>query len=99
MSKSDLLARLCEWFAEQCDGEWEHGAGIKINTLDNPGWIMRVTLRGTRSQDVVFEPVKIDKGENDWIECDVKEFLFTGAGDMSKIATILEVFLKFVGKL
>jgi hypothetical protein len=25
------------WYASRCDGEWEHGYGISIETLDNPG--------------------------------------------------------------
>src|SRR5207247_3123018 len=98
MTELDLLTKFGVWYLEQCNGIWEHNASASIQILDNPGWIVRVTLRGTRFQDAVFEPIKIDKGENDWLECSAKEAIFTGAGDLSKISTILEVFLKFVGK-
>lgn len=36
--------RLSEWFASLCDGEWEYSSGIKIQTLDNPGWMATISL-------------------------------------------------------
>jgi hypothetical protein len=34
MSQADLLAKLCEWYKEQCNDDWEHGSGVLIDTLD-----------------------------------------------------------------
>jgi hypothetical protein len=31
------LTELAAWYAEQCDGEWEHAKGISIRSCDNPG--------------------------------------------------------------
>ncbi|MCM3133740.1 immunity 53 family protein [Paenibacillus polysaccharolyticus] len=25
-------------YDQNCDGEWEHVYGVKIQTIDNPGW-------------------------------------------------------------
>ena len=33
-----ILLRLQRWYVSRCDGEWEHGMGVRIETLDNPGW-------------------------------------------------------------
>ncbi len=33
----DLLTWVQRWYLDQCDGEWEHEWGVKIDTLDNPG--------------------------------------------------------------
>jgi hypothetical protein len=30
-----------------CDGEWEHYYGVKIDTLDNPGWIVQIDIMDT----------------------------------------------------
>ncbi|MFE2849501.1 Imm53 family immunity protein, partial [Streptomyces scopuliridis] len=39
MSDSEpLLDWLQNWYTQQCDGDWEHEWGVKIATLDNPGW-------------------------------------------------------------
>ncbi|WP_203237204.1 Imm53 family immunity protein [Streptomyces gilvosporeus] len=34
----DPLSSLTAWYTSQCDGGWEHEYGIRIETLDNPGW-------------------------------------------------------------
>jgi hypothetical protein len=50
---SDLMW-LCEWFANQCDGDWEHEFGISLETLDNPGWSLRIDLPRTALSERVF---------------------------------------------
>jgi hypothetical protein len=40
------LDRLVEWFARQCDGEWEHGQGVTLG-LDDDGWRLDVQLAWT----------------------------------------------------
>jgi hypothetical protein len=39
-----LLEQIQNWYAGQCDGRWEHSFGIKIETLDNPGWTCPASL-------------------------------------------------------
>jgi hypothetical protein len=99
MPPIDLLAKLCEWYEEQCDGDWEHGSGVRIDTLDNPGWIVKINLIGTASENDVFDTVMFDEGKDNWLTCSKKGQDFQGAGDPSKLPTILEHFLRFVGKL
>jgi hypothetical protein len=43
----DELARLRAWYSARCDGNWEHEHGVKIDTLDNPGWSVVIDLEGT----------------------------------------------------
>ena len=43
----ESLVRLQLWYSRQCDGDWEHGLGIRIESLDNPGWSVRIDLKGT----------------------------------------------------
>ncbi len=43
-----LLQELEQWYLRQCDGEWEHSFGMRIETIDNPGWVIEVDLAGTR---------------------------------------------------
>jgi hypothetical protein len=93
---NDLLSRLAEWFEEQCNGDWEHGPGVTISTLDNPGWSLKVNLRGTAAEYLVFEEVNIDHGESDWLRCFVKDGRFIGAGDPSKLPAVVGQFLSFV---
>jgi len=36
-------------YMSNCNGDWEHLYGVRIETLDNPGWTLRVELAGTLS--------------------------------------------------
>ncbi|UCH44768.1 MAG: hypothetical protein JSV11_10785 [Nitrospiraceae bacterium] len=38
--------RLNRWYINQCNGDWEHQYGIVIETLDNPGWRVKIDLTG-----------------------------------------------------
>jgi hypothetical protein len=48
-SVNNLLPRLQRWYHSQSDGTWEHASGVRIETLDNPGWSLKVDLRGTNA--------------------------------------------------
>ena len=82
MSDLDVLSRIESWFSDRCDGDWEHGFGIKIETLDNPGWMIRVALEGTRMEGVELKRVSRESqgswvhhwadGEFLHVACDVK---------------------------
>ena len=39
-----MINWLENWYSSQCDGSWEHFYGIKIETLDNPGWAVEIDL-------------------------------------------------------
>src|SRR5687768_6013127 len=43
----DYFDYLANWYAAQCDDEWEHEFGIRLQTLDNPGWNLQIDLVGT----------------------------------------------------
>ena len=52
------LKKFEDWFAARCDGDWEHSAGIKITTLDNPGWSLEVRLHDTCMEGHTLEGVE-----------------------------------------
>ena len=35
------------WYESHCDGDWEHDFGVSIDTLDNPGWLVKINLDDT----------------------------------------------------
>lgn len=47
---SDIFEWITEWYLSHCDGDWEHQRGIKIDTLDNPGWSVVIDLIDTELQ-------------------------------------------------
>lgn len=97
---TDVLLRLQQWYAEHCDGDWEHTSGITITTLDNPGWWVKINLAGTnlrtRNFDRVTDPVdaaEFQEAHVRWMTCYVEDETWHGAGDETKLAMILETFL------
>ncbi len=95
-----LLLRLQQWYARQCDGDWEHSEGVTIQSCDNPGWWVTVNLKGTSLETVGFDHIaeNIDAdgfpgGGDRWLDCKVAEGVWHGAGDETRLERILEVFL------
>ena len=41
-SRIDRSRKTGDWYLSQCNGDWEHAYGVKIDTLDNPGWTLEV---------------------------------------------------------
>lgn len=81
-----------KWFSEQCDGVWEHSFGISIETLDNPGWRVKIDLAGTPLENLKMEKLSADRGEDDWVFCTIRDQKFEGHGDPMKLVAILEAF-------
>ena len=61
------ISLLEKWYADRCNGDWEHQWGVKIGTLDNPGWTLDIDLNQTKAENRQLEHTKIERTENDWI--------------------------------
>lgn len=95
----NTLARLQDWYAQQCNGEWEHASGITMQTCDNPGWWVKIDLAGTTLQQRAFAEIaagvdaqRFAQGSC-WMSCHVENGIWHGAGDASRLEHILETFL------
>jgi Immunity protein 53 len=75
------LEELQQWYASNCNGDWEHGYGIEINTMDNPGWHLRVELDETNLENYSFTSIQIENNEHDWYNCKVEKDKFEAFGD------------------
>jgi Immunity protein 53 len=99
----DSLQRLQSWYQAYCNGEWEHEYGVVIQTLDNPGWIVKIDLTGTPLQNLTMEPLDIGQvnhleldGAQDWLHCKVENNCFEGAGGPFSLSRICDVFRNWV---
>jgi hypothetical protein len=89
---------LQRWCKAQCNGDWEHSYGIVIETLDNPGWYLRIDLQETSLKGVNFEPMSELEPELEWIDCKVKDGRFVAAGGPLMLERMIEVFLDWVAE-
>lgn len=92
----DTLKILEDWYAMQCNGDWEHTYGIIIETLDNPGWSLRVDLAGTEIAESDFEEISIERSEVDWFHCWKADSSFHGVGGYRNLQEIIKAFCRFV---
>ncbi|MBL7662724.1 immunity 53 family protein, partial [bacterium] len=76
----NVFQQLGDWYMSQCDGDWEHSYGVVIETLDNPGWRIKIDLAETRLSGRFFDAVQINNSETDWIVVEIQEDAFIGHG-------------------
>ena len=93
---SDLLVDIQNWYAANCDGYWEHQNGLRIETLDNPGWLVEIDVGSFRSHFEGFEVVKFDRSNDDWLRCELDGDKFKGFGGPGNLREILGIFMFWV---
>ena len=97
MNRLDNFSWLEDWYHAQCDGDWEHQYGVKIDTLDNPGWTVQIDLTGTRYSEIQNRRLLDEHNtELDWIVCEIKEGKFWGHGGPKQLGRILQVFRNWI---
>jgi len=95
----NALSELQKWYFAQCDGDWEHSYGVKIDTLDNPGWTIEIDLVGTNLSERTFEERSYGTGSdaeasgNEWLFCKVANDKFIASGGPDKLEEMINVFL------
>lgn len=92
----DGLDFVVDWFSTQCDGDWEHDVGIRIATLDNPGWSVDIRTDATVLAGIETEWSVSEESENSWLYWRATGHMFEarcGPGDLRRA---LDVFRRFV---
>ena len=97
-SENSLLYRLQQWYQSMCDGDWEHCYGVKIETSDNPGWIVEIDIIDTPLENKPFDTIHYGETDHDYLICKTENGKFKGYGDVSKLQDILKVFLNWAEK-
>lgn len=92
----DAIAFLEEWYASHCDGEWEHDEGVRLTTLDNPGWLLTINLLGTDCEGRTLDTVETSRSEEDWLRVSSDGTRFRAVGGARSLRRALEAFRQFV---
>jgi hypothetical protein len=101
------LEWLQDWYYARCDDEWEHQHGITIQSLDNPGWLVKIDLAGTPmsggNMQEVGQPSQVNhhgvRGDHDWLHCKIEEGFFIGAGGPLSLFRICDAFRDWVSQM
>jgi len=93
---SNIFVRLQNWYEANCNGDWEHTYGIKIENIDNPGWSLKIDLEDSYLQNIHFEECNYqDEDENDWVLCRKEGFKYLGYGGPQNLEKLLGIFLEW----
>lgn len=97
MNRLNSISWLEDWYATQCNGDWEHQYGMKIDTLDDPGWTVKIDLNETRYHEIQNQKLVDDRTpELDWIICEIKDGKFIGHSGPKQLGRILQEFRKWI---
>ncbi|MEX0961658.1 MAG: Imm53 family immunity protein [Simkaniaceae bacterium] len=91
-SEGDELLWLQYWFYIHCNGDWEHGSGIKIEMSDVSGWVFEVNLEETELENKIFQMVNNPRNEIDWLNCKINNHLFKAACGLTNLIEVIKIF-------
>ncbi|MGW6562462.1 immunity 53 family protein [Streptomyces hydrogenans] len=91
----NVLDWLQGWYATQCDEDWEHEWGVKIETLDNPGWAVRIDLEETDLEEHAFPRLDIERGKDDWLMAWTSDMAFRAACGPGNLTEVLGFFRRW----
>lgn len=93
MPGSDLIVRLQGWYESNCNGDWEHSSGVKIESLDNPGWMVRLDIVGTQVEGKMLGRVIVDNSVENWLHYWSDGESIQAAGSPQRLRDALKVIL------
>lgn len=85
-----------DWYAARCDGDWEHEFGVRLVTLDNPGWNLSVDLADTDWEGHTLPRTMRDLGDGRWITTASDGLVFDASCDPSSLGLSVLAFKAFV---
>jgi hypothetical protein len=92
------LERLESWYSSHCDGDWEHQYGVKIGTLDNPSWHIRIDLTGTKGENKTLDLTKVERAKNDWLQYWIENRKFNVACGPKNLSEAISIFFEWFEK-
>ena len=86
---------LGQWFVAQSNGDWEHGEGIEVTTIDNPGWAIRIRIEDTNLQGRMQDWVRWERDELAWLYWRSTGLVFEAACGPAELTRALDTFRGF----
>lgn len=97
MKTQQPLTKLRDWYLSNCDGDWEHSYGFKLETLDNPGWSVTVDLDETHQENQAFAERKINcDHETRWLFVSKEGSKLVGACGPTELESLLTLVTEWL---
>jgi hypothetical protein len=94
----NTIKEIENWYSNQCNGDWEHGKGIELTTIDNPGWRLKINLVDTVFELRPFQRIEIERSESNWYHCWIKDGFFEAACGAKNLEEVLGIFIEWSKK-
>ncbi len=91
------LERIQSWFSSHCNGSWEHDFGIKIETIDNPGWAVEIDLPPINGVEKPLEHLT-DRTASHWVRCTVSNGKIDGFCGPESLDELLEIIMEWLDR-
>ena len=82
-----------DWYLKKCDGAWEHSNYFLIESLDNPGWKIKISGEQQRTE----VSLKINRSDENWIHVKATSGDFVGYGGGTNLMELLEAAATWLG--
>jgi len=101
----DNLIWLTQCYLAECNDDWEHSFGVKIDTLDNPGWTSEIDLREMDLQGRPFTKLEHGNPASDleewrslgsWWVAEVRGDSFKASCGPLDLPAVLQLFRQWV---
>jgi len=93
---TDILHWIENWYNENCNGDWEHNYGIKIDTIDNPGWAIMIDLIDTQYAGRKIEKMSVENNQDDWYVYSIEDSKFKAYSSPNRLEFLLETFKELI---
>lgn len=94
-----LISRLQDWFGSECNEDWEHSYGFRLETLDNPGWTFEADLVETRWANVEIARQRVDRTDSDWLQFEISQGKYMASGGAFNLVEMLQKFFDVLDEL
>lgn len=95
------IEELQDWYFAQCNDDWEHTYGVKIENIDNPGWMIKIDLVGTALERTSFEGYSYGVGDeaetsgDNWLFARTENGKYIACGGPYKLKEMISIFLSW----
>jgi Immunity protein 53 len=94
---NNKLLAIEQWLGRQTEDYLSTEKAIQIETLDNPGWGVRVDLKGTSALSGDIDTAEFEENADYWFHCSIAQKKFIGYGGVHNLSSILTCFTSWAG--
>lgn len=93
---NNFLKWLDSWYKSNCDGDWEHYYGIKIVTVDNPGWSLTIDLKNSNADLSEINWRLIEFTSVAWVGFEIMDDVFRCSSIPNNLELLIFIFKTLV---